>query len=257
MLAGCSVVPRSQLDECRKLSRTLQADNSRLKDTIVSLKTENEDLAQRADDDVRRLKSQDQTIQKLMASLHAYQDDREQLARGVERLKTQIRSATRPISSQFRERFDRFAKSEAGCKFDPTSTVVTIPSDLLFEPGTDQPTPKAHDLLATFAKIFDHPDAGDLRLLVTGHMDDSAVKRASFEGEAPALEHLSLNRASRVRELLSTEGHIESARMKVAGAVSLEPSAGEPTVAGQNLNRRIDIQISRSGALTPEPTANP
>ncbi len=256
-LAGCSVVPRTQMEDCRKLSRSLQADNARLKGMILSQKTQYEDLAQRADDDARRLKSQDQEIQKLMTSIQGYQDEREQLARGVERLKSQIRSASRPISAQFRGRFDSFAKAEPGCEFDAQTSTVTIPTDLLFEPGTDKVKPKAHTLMAAFAKVFDDPDAADLRLHITGHTDDSPISRTSIQGDPPKPEHLSLDRANAVRGLLSTEGKIEAARIDVAGVATAQPRTVSPEDSLRSLNRRIEIRVSRSGSVSPEPVTGP
>ncbi len=43
--AGCGLVPRTQLDECHKLSRTLQADAARLKDANLALAAQNRDYA--------------------------------------------------------------------------------------------------------------------------------------------------------------------------------------------------------------------
>ena len=91
------LVPKSRLDDCHRLSQTLQAENARLKDTTVSLRSQNQDLNQRAVDDARRLRLQEEEIQRLVQSVSAYQDERDQLAAAFERLKGQIRtSAGRP-----------------------------------------------------------------------------------------------------------------------------------------------------------------
>ncbi|WP_422926783.1 OmpA family protein [Singulisphaera sp. PoT] len=257
VFAGCAVVPRSKLDESRRLSRTLQADNARLKNSVTSLKSQYEELAERSDDDAFRLRNQEQEIQKLLASVHAYQEDREQLARGVERLKNQVRGATRPISAQFRTRFENFAKENPGCEFDPKSSIVTIPTELLFQPGTDKPKAKARDLLASFSKVFDDPDAAELRILVTGHTEDSLVTRTSYEGDAPKAEHLSLDRASKVRELIASEGHIATSRIDVAGVAASDAMGTDVGDGSLNSKRRIEIQVSRSGALPPETPSEP
>src|SRR4051812_49652217 len=90
-LPGCSFVPRSRLDECRRLSQTLQAEKDRLKDTAVSLRSQNQDLNQRAEDDARRIRLQEEEVQRLVQSVSAYQEEREQLAAAFERLKGQVR----------------------------------------------------------------------------------------------------------------------------------------------------------------------
>ena len=90
LVGGCAVVPKSRLDECHNRSRTLQAENSRLKDTLVSLQARNQDLDERAGDDARRLQALYEATERLERSVLAYQDERDQLARAFERLKHQL-----------------------------------------------------------------------------------------------------------------------------------------------------------------------
>jgi chemotaxis protein MotB len=92
-LAGCSFVPTARLDECHRLSQTLQAENDRLKDTAISLRAQNQDLNQRAADDARRLRLQEEEVQRLVQSVSAYQAERDQLAAAFDRIKRQVRTA--------------------------------------------------------------------------------------------------------------------------------------------------------------------
>src|SRR3954469_6262872 len=79
-LPGCSFVPRSRLDECRRLSQTLQAGEEQIRDPAVSLRAQNQDLNQRAADDARRLRLQEEEVHRLVESVSAYQQEREQMA---------------------------------------------------------------------------------------------------------------------------------------------------------------------------------
>ena len=36
--AGCQIVPRQQVDDCRRLSQTLRSENAQLKDQMLALK---------------------------------------------------------------------------------------------------------------------------------------------------------------------------------------------------------------------------
>jgi chemotaxis protein MotB len=96
-LAGCGLVPSSRLDDCHRLSQTLQAENSRLKDTTISLRSQNQDLNQRAEEDARRLRLQDEEIQRLVQSVSAYQEERDQLTSAFERIKRQIAAVSEPV----------------------------------------------------------------------------------------------------------------------------------------------------------------
>ncbi len=79
LCCGCALAPRSQVDECRQLSRTLRSENARLKDRILVLQTQNRELADRAEDDANRLASQDEAIERFESNVRAYQDERDQL----------------------------------------------------------------------------------------------------------------------------------------------------------------------------------
>ena len=65
LCGGCALAPRSQVDECHQLSRTLRSENARLKDQLLVLQAQNRDYADRAVDDSRRLASQDEAIERL------------------------------------------------------------------------------------------------------------------------------------------------------------------------------------------------
>ncbi|MHB1557722.1 MAG: hypothetical protein ACYC61_09600 [Isosphaeraceae bacterium] len=86
VLPACAVVPRSQLDESLQLTRSLRADNARLKDQVVDLQAQNRDASDRALDDVRRLAARDEAIERLRRSVQQYQDDRDRLEAAYRRL---------------------------------------------------------------------------------------------------------------------------------------------------------------------------
>ncbi|MGP0066752.1 MAG: hypothetical protein ACLQGP_24575 [Isosphaeraceae bacterium] len=90
LLSGCGVVPRSRMEESQKVSQLLRAENARLKDQVLSLQSQNRDLADRAVDDLLRLTSREQAIERLERSVQAYQEDRERLAAAYELLSVSL-----------------------------------------------------------------------------------------------------------------------------------------------------------------------
>ncbi len=86
LLSGCAVVPRSRLEETRQLAQLLRAENDRLKDQVLTLRVQNQDYADRALDDLRRLTAREEAIERLERSIQAYQDDRDRLAGAYRRL---------------------------------------------------------------------------------------------------------------------------------------------------------------------------
>jgi chemotaxis protein MotB len=250
-LAGCSLVPKSRLDDCRRLSQTLQSENARLKDVTLSLRSQNQDLTQRAVDDARQLKVQGEAVQRLERSVLAYQAERDQLAAAFERMKRDLQVSANPLPKALLERFRAFAEAHPGCAFDLESAVLTISSAPLFEPGTDRLRPEAHVLLRAAAERLNDPEARDLDLLVVGHTEQPAVRRAGLAAPGPKHPHLGLDRASRVRDLLAGEGGLDAARIEVAGheaPPALDDGRAEEMPAARG--RRIEIHLRRHGPAT-------
>jgi hypothetical protein len=86
IVPGCAMVPRERIEESQRLTRSLRTENGRLKDQVVALQTQNQDYADRALDDLRRLTARDEAIERLQQSVHGYQDDRDRLASAYQRL---------------------------------------------------------------------------------------------------------------------------------------------------------------------------
>jgi chemotaxis protein MotB len=247
--AGCSFVPTSRLDDCHKLSQTLQSENSRLKDLALKYRSQNRDLTQRAVDDADRLRKQDEAIARLEQSVQAYQDEREQMAAALERIKGQVQASADPRRAPLFERVKAFARAHPGCEFDPETAATSFPIDGLFEPKSDRLKPEARDLLKAYAETLTGPEARDLGLEVAGPADGPPVHRAGLERDldGPRSRHLSLARTTRVRDLLAAEARIDASRIRVAGG-GFEAHAG----AGRaDAPRRIEIRLRRDDEDAP------
>jgi chemotaxis protein MotB len=241
-LVGCSVVPKTRLDDCHRLSQALQVENAQLKDVKLSIQAQNQDLTLRAVEDGRRIKVQDEAIRRLERSVTAYQSERDQLSAAFDRIKHQLQASANPLPTAMIERFRTFAEQHSGCAFDPETAVLTIPSASLFEPGSDRPRPEALRLIRAAAERLNDPEARDLDVVIVGHTEPSAVVRTGLDTRRSNSTHLGLDRASRVRALLTTEGGLDVSRIEVAG------HEAPPTPdAGQNdgNERRIEIQLKR------------
>jgi hypothetical protein len=92
-IAGCAIAPRSQVDDCQKITQSLRADNARLKDRLLAVQGQNRDYAERAVDDARRLAVQDEAIERLEHSVQAYQDERTRLEAAYKQLVSNLGAA--------------------------------------------------------------------------------------------------------------------------------------------------------------------
>jgi hypothetical protein len=93
LCTGCALAPRSQMEECQQLSRTLRSENARLKDRLLVLQSQNRDYADRALDDSRQLASQQDAIERLEGSVQAYQDERSRLESAYNQLASSLGAA--------------------------------------------------------------------------------------------------------------------------------------------------------------------
>ncbi len=247
--AGCSFVPTSRLDDCHKLSQTLQTENSRLKDLTLKYRSQNRDLTQRAVDDADRVRKQDEAVARLEQSVQAYQDEREQMASALERIKGNIQASADPKRAPLLERVKAFARAHPGCEFDPELAVTSFPIDRLFEPKTDRLKPEARGLLKAYSEALKGPEARDLGLEVAVPVDGPPVHRAGLERDldGPQARHLSLARTTRVRDLLAAEGRIDASRIRMTGG------AGEVHADGGRADspRRIEIRLRQGDGDAP------
>jgi len=93
---GCAFVPKSRFEEAEKLVQSLRAENAQLKDSTLTLKVQNQDLAQRAVDDAQSIRALEVANDQYERSIQGYQDEREQLRSAFNSLKSQVRTASGP-----------------------------------------------------------------------------------------------------------------------------------------------------------------
>ena len=110
--------------------------------------------------------------------------------------------------------------------------IVDMP-DVLFDTGKYTLKPGARERLAKVAGILlAYPD---LRIQIEGHTDNV--------GGAEYNQQLSEHRANSVREFLITQG-VSPANIIARGFGMTQAVASNATVAGRQLNRRVDLVVS-------------
>jgi len=93
---GCGFVPKSRFVEAEKLVQSLRAENAQLKDSALTLKVQNQELAQRAVDDAKAIRALEVANDQYELSIQGYQDEREQLQSAFSTLKNQVSTASGP-----------------------------------------------------------------------------------------------------------------------------------------------------------------
>ena len=124
---------------------------------------------------------------------------------------------------------------------DGRTTIVTIPGDELYAPGsTIRIRGEAEmilDLLSTALKL--HP----LRpVLIVGHTDDTPISGSLKRKYATNWELASARAAVLTREL-SEEWEVDGSRITIAGRGPFDPIADNSTPEGRAANRRVVVHI--------------
>jgi outer membrane protein OmpA-like peptidoglycan-associated protein len=205
LVCGCALVPKEQLEECRKLSQSLQTQTAQLKDESLRLRAHNQDLSNRALVDARRIQTLEEANERLERSVVAYQEERDRLQAAFEQIKRQIAASIDRLPTAMIQRFEEFVRAHPGCDFDARTAVASIPVDLLFQPTSDQWQPAGKSLLEDLAKLLSETDVRDLRIEVAHASTSSQVRHASLEDAGRQLEELGRKRAKRVRDLLAAQ----------------------------------------------------
>ena len=114
-------------------------------------------------------------------------------------------------------------------------SVITLPADTLFVPGSAKVEPAQHELLKRLAlALKDIPG----QIAVIGHTDDAPVGSLQF----PSNWHLSRERAQAVLAALVEQG-LRPERLRAEGRADVEPLVPNRSAAERARNRRIEIEL--------------
>ncbi len=114
-------------------------------------------------------------------------------------------------------------------------SIVTLPSDALFVPGSAQLEPQQLELLGHVAQALKGTSG---QIAVIGHTDNAAVSSLQF----PSTWHLSHERARAVMAVLAQQG-TPAQRLRAEGRGDIEPLGPNGSAAERARNRRIEIEL--------------
>ncbi len=189
-LSGCSLVPRSQLDESRRLVQGLQAENVELKDRSLKLAADNEDLERRAVADARRLGQVEDYNGLLKRSVASYQREREQIAGDFDRFRRQVELAVAPIDPGLRDRLVAIADSIPGGRFDAATGRLLLPAAGLFADDDGALTAEGRAFADRLAEALAADPGSSFALTVAapGRATDDQVRRAGFATDSAPVD---------------------------------------------------------------------
>ena len=114
-------------------------------------------------------------------------------------------------------------------------SVVTLPADALFVPGSARIEARQQELLARVAQALKTTPG---QVAVIGHTDNAPVSSPQF----PSQWHLSHERARAVMAAL-VQGGIGAERLRAEGRADAEPVAANDSPAARARNRRVEVEL--------------
>lgn len=228
-LAGCQVVPKSQLDAA-------EAHNRMLSEQKNSLLAENENLKTHS----RRLEDQVKQAEEELAALD------EQLGDGGRQVAGTRGPSSMPAS--LTKRFAQLSRRHEGMEFDANTGASKLDTDVLFDSGKAEVRPEANSMLDEFAELLKSPEARELRVMVVGHTDNRRISKRETRERFPDNWHLASARALAVAEYLQGRG-VREGQLGMTAFGKHQPIASNHTPAERQLNRRVEIFVT--GPNTP------
>ncbi len=135
------------------------------------------------------------------------------------------------MAAEIRKTFPKSVVKRRDAELD-----FTLPSDLVFDVGSEEVNPSARRSIAAVAGILErYPDT---LATIEGHTDSS--------GSESSNQRLSERRARRVFDLLVQNG-VHALRLTMRGYGARVPVADNSTPAGRKANRRVQIKIRPAG----------
>lgn len=254
-LAGCASTARQRVENCEQRVQTLSAETDQLRKETIALRNRNRDLAQRSVDDARRLRDAEMAARRLEKAVASYQEERQEITQAFQSLQDQVlmqaqgnrpasrgpQASTKPPGQLNPARFEAFARSQPGARFDPDRASWFFPTDSLFQSGTAELSPRARLVLDAFVRLLIEPDDPATPSHVAARAAAASVVRASATLGNPPTSSLAEARADRVRRELARRLAIDPASIPYSGT-ELDPDAIDDPAPPDLLGVEIELK---------------
>ncbi len=244
--AGC--VSQSEIDDYRKVNRTLEENNLQLRNRLRSLQEERDQLMATLSEGQssemgrqRRIGELEAQIAQLEAALRQAEEDMASMMAGTEL----------NIDPILADQLERLAQANPDLmEWDAKRNMIRLRSDLTFGSGSTVVKPQASETLSQLAGVLERPEAQPYEVRIVGHTDNVPVTARPGRRFQNNWE-LSAFRAISVKDIFRQAG-ISSSRMSIAGYGEFQPVVANPA-NGAEANRRVEIFLVPKPSTTVAP----
>jgi len=135
---------------------------------------------------------------------------------------------------------DEIAKGELKVEMQDRGVVVTMLTEVLFDPGKATIKPDSKKTLEKVAQVINAHQSKNNLIYIEGHTDNVPIKYSGYKSNW----ELSTTRATEVLHFFVDECKINPARISATGYGKYRPVAPNNIAQGRAKNRRVEVIIS-------------
>jgi chemotaxis protein MotB len=242
LASGCQWVPKNQFTAAQNQNRMLAEQNKALLAENENLKSHSQKVVGQVIEAEKQLAQLDAEAGVNRRRLANFRQERETMQ---EQFSGLVRGG---LPAGFSGRLAELAQRYPNLNYDPQTGISKLDTDILFDEGEATLKPESEKMLREFARLFQAPDARELKVMVVGHTDNQQVAKKPLREIYPTNWHLSTARSLAVADFLRRNGMPEQ-NMGVAGFGQHQPLTANSTAMDRHRNRRVEIFVT--GPETP------
>ncbi|MFK7905914.1 MAG: OmpA family protein, partial [Chitinophagales bacterium] len=221
------------LDLCREALKNEQGKNKNLGDQVDYMKKTNGNLLDQMSQLSVISKTGAESIQKSLEAMNSQSEYIKDLNKNLNRKD----STNLALVMNLKRSLGNINDEDVTIEVKKGVVYVSLSDKMLFNSGSWQVLPRAHEVLSKIAKVVN--DHRELDLLVEGHTDNMPISNSCVTDNWD----LSVKRATAVVRILQNRYSVLPSRMTAGGRSEYVPKTSNDSVYSRGINRRTEIII--------------
>ncbi|MGB0930593.1 MAG: OmpA family protein [Chitinophagales bacterium] len=226
-------VVQRDLDLCREALKNEQEKVDGMNEQLDFVKTTNEGLLNQMSDLSIISKTGAESIKKSLEAINQQSGYIEDLNKSINRKD----STNLALIMNLKRSLGDINDEDVNIEVKKGVVYVSLSDKMLFNSGSSNVLPRAHEVLSKIAKVVN--DHRELDILVEGHTDNVAISNSCVMDNWD----LSVKRATSVVRILQNKYGVLPSRMTAGGRSQYVPKTSNDSVYSRGINRRTEIII--------------
>ncbi|MEZ4885571.1 MAG: OmpA family protein [Chitinophagales bacterium] len=226
-------IVQRDLDLCREGLKNEQSKNKGLGEQLEYMKTTNANLLDRMSDLSIISKTGAESIKKSLEAIDQQSEYIKDLNKNINRKD----STNLALVMNLKRSLGGINDEDVTIEVKKGVVYVSLSDKMLFNSGSSNVLPRAHEVLSKIAKVVN--DHRQLDILVEGHTDNVPISNSCVTDNWD----LSVKRATAVVRILQNQYNVAPSRMTAGGRSEYSPKTSNDSASSRSINRRTEIII--------------